>query len=132
MRICVFGAGAVGGHLAAKLAAAGHEVSVVARGDNLEAIKARGIALREGARTIVGRVRASDRPEDLGAQDVVFVTTKATALAALRALLGAAQLRSPPATGWSRRAGRSRWRTASSPRGRRGGPAARKGLYSPQ
>ena len=85
MRICVFGAGAVGGHLAAKLAAAGHEVSVVARGDNLEAIKARGIALREGARTIVGRVRASDRPADLGAQDVVFVTTKATALAAFAA-----------------------------------------------
>ena len=118
MRICVFGAGAVGGHLAAKLAAAGHEVSVVARGDNLEAIKARGIALREGARTIVGRVRASDRPSER--------------ISALRALLGAAQLRSPPATGWSRRGGRSRWRTASSPRGRRGGPAARKGLYSPQ
>lgn len=85
MRICVFGAGAVGGHLAAKFAAAGHEVSVVARGANLEAIKANGIALREGARTIVGRVRASDRPADLGEQDVVFVTTKATALAAFAA-----------------------------------------------
>ena len=87
MRICVFGAGAVGGHLAAKLAVAGHEVSVVARGANLAAIKAKGVALREGARadarTIEGRVRASDRPSDLGAQDVVFVTTKATALAAV-------------------------------------------------
>ncbi|MGH6683939.1 MAG: ketopantoate reductase family protein, partial [Pseudolabrys sp.] len=86
-RICVFGAGAVGGHLAAKLAAAGHDVSVVARGANLEAIRSNGIALREGtrpdARTIAGRVRASDRPADLGAQDVVFVTTKATALGAL-------------------------------------------------
>ena len=58
MRICVFGAGAVGGHLAAKFAAAGHEVSVVARGANLQGINANGIALREGARTIVGRVRA--------------------------------------------------------------------------
>ena len=89
MRICVFGAGAIGGHLAAKLAAAGHAVSVVARGANLAAIRAKGIALREGARadarTIAGRVRASDRPSDLGAQDVVFVTTKATALDAFAA-----------------------------------------------
>jgi 2-dehydropantoate 2-reductase len=86
-RICVFGAGAIGGHLAAKLAAAGHAVSVVARGANLAAIKSRGLALREGARpdarTIAGRVRASDRPADLGAQDIVFVTTKATALSSL-------------------------------------------------
>jgi len=89
MRICVFGAGAIGGHLAAKLAAAGHDVSVVARGANLAAIRANGVALREGmaadARTITGRVRASDRPSDLGAQDVVFVTTKATALAGVAA-----------------------------------------------
>jgi 2-dehydropantoate 2-reductase len=86
-RICVFGAGAIGGHLAAKLAAAGHDVSVVARGANLAAIQANGVALREGthadARTVAGRVRASDRPSDLGAQDVVFVTTKATALGGL-------------------------------------------------
>ncbi|HUN69799.1 MAG TPA: 2-dehydropantoate 2-reductase [Burkholderiales bacterium] len=83
MRICVFGAGAVGGHLAAKFAAAGHEVSVVARGANLQGIRENGIALREGARTIAGRVRASDRAADLGPQDAVFVTTKATGLAAI-------------------------------------------------
>jgi 2-dehydropantoate 2-reductase len=83
MRICVFGAGAVGGHIAAKLAAAGHEVSAVARGANLEGLRANGIALREGERTFAGRVRASDNAADLGVQDVVFVTTKATALAAL-------------------------------------------------
>jgi len=97
MRICVFGAGAVGGHLAAKLAAAGHEVSAVARGANLEALRARGIALRSivqsEARTIAGRVRASERPAELGAQDAVFVTTKATGLAALAA--GAAPLCGP-------------------------------------
>jgi len=89
-RICVFGAGAIGGHLAAKFAAAGHSVSVVARGANLAAIRASGIALREGAgsdaRTIAGRMRASDRPAELGAQDVVFVTTKATALAGFAAM----------------------------------------------
>ncbi len=82
-RICIFGAGAVGGHLAARFAAAGHEVSAVARGANLAALRAGGIALREGARTYSGRLRASDRAADLGAQDVVFVTVKATALAAL-------------------------------------------------
>jgi 2-dehydropantoate 2-reductase len=82
-RICVFGAGAVGGHIAAKLAAAGHEVAAIARGAQLQALKTGGIALREGERTYTGRVRASDRAAEIGAQDLVFVTTKATALAAL-------------------------------------------------
>jgi 2-dehydropantoate 2-reductase len=81
-RICVFGAGAVGGHIAAKIAAAGLETSVVARGANLAAVKRGGFALQEGERTFTGRVRASDNPADIGTQDVVFVTTKATALAA--------------------------------------------------
>jgi 2-dehydropantoate 2-reductase len=81
-RICVFGAGAVGGHIAAKIAAAGLETSVVARGANLAAVRQGGFALQEGERTYVGHVRASDKPSDLGLQDVVFVTTKATALAA--------------------------------------------------
>ena len=87
MRICVFGAGAVGGHIAAKLAAAGHAVSAVARGSNLEALRTHGVALHEDSggepRSCLGRVKASDRAPDLGEQDVVFVTTKATALAAL-------------------------------------------------
>ncbi len=82
-RICVFGAGAVGGHIAAKLAAAGHEVAAIARGAQLAALKAGGIALREGGRTYAGRVRASDSAAEIGAQDLVFVTTKATALGAL-------------------------------------------------
>jgi 2-dehydropantoate 2-reductase len=80
MRICVFGAGAVGGHLAAKLAAAGHEVSAVARGAHLEAVKRDGFKLMHGNQEIRGRVRASERPADLGLQDFVIVTLKATAL----------------------------------------------------
>ena len=56
MKVCVFGAGAVGGHLAAKLAAAGHDVSVVARGAHLEAMRANGITLIHGRDTIRGRV----------------------------------------------------------------------------
>ena len=92
-RVCVFGAGAIGGHLAARLAASGLEVSAVARGAQLHALKERGIALREGtdagARTIRGRVRASEHAADLGPQDAVFVTTKATALASLAGVASA-------------------------------------------
>ena len=76
MRICVFGAGAVGGHLAARLAAGGHDVSVVARGAQLEAMRANGAKLLHGDELIAGRVRT----QSLGEQDVVFVTLKANAL----------------------------------------------------
>jgi 2-dehydropantoate 2-reductase len=77
MRICIFGAGAVGGHLAAKFAARGHDVSVVARGAHLEAMRDKGITLIHGNHTIHGRVRTSNP----GLQDFVFVTLKANALA---------------------------------------------------
>lgn len=93
MKICVYGAGAVGGHLAAQLAAAGEEVSVVARGAHLEAIRARGMTLLKGDRRIVGRVRASDRPAELGQVDFVLATLKATGLGALAA--GVAPLLGP-------------------------------------
>src|SRR5262245_4466333 len=76
MRICIFGAGSVGGHLAARLAAAGHEVSVVARGAHLEAMSSRGVKLLHGDEVIAGRVRTAD----IGVQDAVFVTVKANAL----------------------------------------------------
>ncbi len=80
MRICIFGAGAVGGHLAARFAAAGHEVAVFARGAHLEAMTARGIELRSGDEVVRGRVRGSDRASTLGEQDVVYVTLKANLL----------------------------------------------------
>jgi 2-dehydropantoate 2-reductase len=85
MRICVFGAGAIGGNFAARLAEAGNEVSVVARGAHLEAIKAKGLTLIAGDKRIVAKVRASDRPADLGPQDAVISTLKATALGDLAA-----------------------------------------------
>ena len=88
MRICVFGAGAIGGNFAARLADAGNEVSVVARGPHLEAIRANGLTLVSGDRKIVAKVRASDRPADLGPQDVVISTLKATGLDALAANVG--------------------------------------------
>jgi 2-dehydropantoate 2-reductase len=80
MKLCVFGAGAVGGHLAAKLAAAGHDVSVVARGEHLAAMQKNGVKLLHGERIIVGRVRAVARAAELGAQDAVLVTLKANLL----------------------------------------------------
>lgn len=86
MRICVFGAGAVGGHLAARLAAIGrHEVSVIARGAHLEAMRSHGLALRHGEEEIRARVHAVESADEAGAQDAVFVTLKATALGAFAA-----------------------------------------------
>src|SRR2546422_11700991 len=82
MRICVFGAGAVGGHIAAKLAASGNEVSVVARGSHLQAIQRNGLKLLHGDETILGRVRASERPAELGPQESVIVALKANMLVA--------------------------------------------------
>ncbi|HKV00035.1 MAG TPA: 2-dehydropantoate 2-reductase [Vineibacter sp.] len=93
MRLCIFGAGAVGGHMAARLSAAGHQVSVVARGANLAAMRDKGITLHTGDRVIHGAVRASDDPAELGPQDAVLVTAKANALSpaadAIGSLLGA-------------------------------------------
>ncbi len=80
MKICVFGAGAGGGHLAVRLFHAGHNVSVVARGPHLEAIRQGGLKLRIGEKLLSAPVRASDSSGDLCPQDLVIITTKATAL----------------------------------------------------
>ena len=72
MRICVFGAGAVGSHFAVRLALAGHDVSCVMRGPHLEAVKDNGLTLRVGDAEFKGNVRASDDPAALGPQDVVI------------------------------------------------------------
>jgi len=78
MKICIFGAGAIGGYLAVKLVQAGANVSLVARGPHLARMKVNGLTLIEsdGQRVNVP-VTATDNPEDLGAQDYVFVTLKA-------------------------------------------------------
>jgi len=83
MKICIYGAGAIGGYLAVGLAEAGIEVSLVARGPHLAAIRERGLTLRtaEGERTV--RVTASENPEELGAQDSVVVALKAHSVPAV-------------------------------------------------
>jgi len=89
VKIAIFGAGAVGGHVAARLAsgaaAAGIEVSAVARGAQLTAIAERGITLWIGDERYDARLRATDRPQILGVQDVVFVTLKSSVLPAAAA-----------------------------------------------
>jgi 2-dehydropantoate 2-reductase len=80
MRICIFGAGAVGSHFAVRLALSGHDVCCVMRGAHLEAVKARGLTLRVGDAEFSARVKASDDPAALGAQDLVISTLKANSL----------------------------------------------------
>ena len=80
MNICVFGAGAIGGNVAARLASSGADVSVIARGGHLAAIKANGLTLEMPKETIAARVTASADARDLGPQDLVIVTVKAPAL----------------------------------------------------
>ena len=80
MRICVFGAGAVGGHFSVRLARAGHDVSIVARGEHLEAIRTNGLNLLAGKERLCEKVRAASDAEMLGPQDVVLVTLKSTSL----------------------------------------------------
>ena len=78
MKICVFGAGAIGGYMGVKLAQAGADLSLVARGPHLAAMKANGLKLiEEGGEETVVQVTASDNPADLGEQDYVIVTLKA-------------------------------------------------------
>lgn len=83
MNITVIGAGAIGGLLAAKLAAAGQSVSVVARGEHLKAIRERGLVLKEGGEEIVARVDATDRIAEAGRPDLVVLAVKAHQLAAI-------------------------------------------------
>lgn len=77
MKICIFGAGAIGGYMGVKLAQAGADVSLVARGPHLAAMKDKGLTLIEEEGTNTVEVNASDNAADLGPQDYVIVTLKA-------------------------------------------------------
>jgi len=87
MKICVYGAGAIGSHVALRLAIGGADVSVVARGAQLAAIQSDGIRAETVGGTLTARVRASDDPATLGPQDAVLVTVKAPALPAIAAAI---------------------------------------------
>jgi 2-dehydropantoate 2-reductase len=79
--ICIFGAGAIGGYVGARLAHKGEaEISLVARGLHLEAMQARGLTLKQGGETITVRPRLTANPAELGPQDFIILTLKAHAL----------------------------------------------------
>ena len=84
MKICIFGAGAIGGFIGAKLAAKGDaDVTLVARGPHLVAMQAHGLTLKEKDRETSVRVAATDHPAELGAQDYVILALKAHSVPAV-------------------------------------------------
>ena len=92
MKVCIYGAGAIGGWIGIKLARAGCDVSVVARGATLEALQSHGLRLQQAGEALAAPVRAAMNPADLGVQDLVVVAVKAPAMAdvakAIAPLLG--------------------------------------------
>jgi len=83
MRACIVGAGAIGGFLGARLAQAGHDVSFIARGAHLAAMREGGLRLRSKRGSFTLRVNASDSVDGLGPQDAVFITLKAYSIAGM-------------------------------------------------
>jgi 2-dehydropantoate 2-reductase len=94
MKICIFGAGAIGGLVGAKLALKGEtEVSLIARGPHLDAMRRNGLILREGDSETVVKVTATSDAKELGPQDYIFMALKAHSipgiLDSLKPLIGA-------------------------------------------
>jgi len=86
--ICIYGAGAIGGWIGARLAAQGAAVSLVARGATLTALQQQGLRLREGGSERTYSVRAVAEPAELGVQDLVVLAVKAPALAEVARHIG--------------------------------------------
>lgn len=92
MKVCVFGAGAIGGYLGVLLSRAGADVSLVARGPHLQAMRENGVRVLQDGQEIVAHVPCTNDPAELGPQDYVIVGLKAhqmtTAVEAMQPLLG--------------------------------------------
>ena len=92
MKICIYGAGEIGGYLGVQLARAGADVSLIARGLHLAAMRDNGLRLQIGDKERVARLRCSDNPAELEIQEFVIVCLKAHsitgALDQMRPLLG--------------------------------------------
>ena len=93
MKICIYGAGAIGGFLGTRLAAAGGEVAAIARGATAQALRQHGWRLESGGAPITAPARVAESPAELGVQDLVVIAVKGPALASVAAsiapLLGA-------------------------------------------
>jgi 2-dehydropantoate 2-reductase len=92
MKVCIFGAGAIGGLIGIRLALAGADVTFVARGPHLAAMKAHGAKLLMGGETLIARPRLTDDPAEAGPQDYVVIALKGHSLPpvadAMQPLLG--------------------------------------------
>ncbi|WP_322516497.1 2-dehydropantoate 2-reductase [Rhodopseudomonas palustris] len=92
MKVCIYGAGAIGGYLGVQLAQSGADVSLVARGAHLAAMQQNGLKLLIGDEERVVKVRATDKPSELGQQDFIIICLKAHsitgAIDAMKPLLG--------------------------------------------
>ena len=82
MKVTVYGAGAIGGYLGALLQRAGVEVTLIARGPHLEAMRERGLRVRTAEEELLVHPRVTDDPAEAGEQDYVIVTVKAHSAAA--------------------------------------------------
>ncbi|TMA33301.1 MAG: 2-dehydropantoate 2-reductase [Deltaproteobacteria bacterium] len=80
MKVCVYGAGAIGGFIGARLALAGEDVTLIARGPHLKAMRQNGLKLISEGKTEVVRLRCTDDAREVGAQDYVILSVKAHAL----------------------------------------------------
>lgn len=81
MKICIYGAGAIGGYLGARLADGSSDVRLVARGPHLEAMRSSGLTLQEGGETRVVDVDCTNNPAEIGIQDFVILTLKTHSIA---------------------------------------------------
>ena len=88
MRVCVLGAGAIGGLIGTRLAAAGVETSALARGATLAALQAHGWRTESGGELITAPVRAAADAAELGQQDLVVLAVKAQAARSAAAVIG--------------------------------------------
>jgi 2-dehydropantoate 2-reductase len=89
MKVCIVGAGAIGGFIGARLAASQTcSLSVVARGATLAALRTHGFRLQQGGEVIAGAVAASNNAAQLGEQDLVVIAVKGPAMPAVAAAIG--------------------------------------------
>jgi 2-dehydropantoate 2-reductase len=88
MKACIYGAGAIGGWIGVRLARAGAQVSVVARGATLDALQLHGLRLDERGDTVSAPVQSSSDPAELGVQDLVVIAVKAPAMAEVARAIG--------------------------------------------
>lgn len=88
MKICIYGAGAIGGYLGVQLALAGEDVTLIARGPHLQAMRRNGLKLLIGDEERIAQPRCTDDPAEAGAQDYVIVTLKAPSAAAIADRIG--------------------------------------------